>query len=394
MLKKYVSAFGVCLFALTINAQNNDVARVLKEVGQNNNELKAFASLMESKRLEDRSSNNLNNPQFDAYYLPFGNHSTTDYSEYQISQTFEFPSVYAVRNGLIKKRKRGLELSYQTKKQDVLLAAKKYCLELIILNKTWVIEQTRAAQASQIFQQVKALYAQEQIGILTLNKAKIAWLQEQFNIQKIELDRQSLLASLKTLNGGNSIALTSDKLDNNYTLKGIDALWSEKLKTDPTLVSMQQKERIALQELKLSKHKALPDINAGYNKQGFAGENYSGFYGGIAIPLFGNRNKVKAAQANFQFQKSYSNVLTTEAKATFERQYKEYNLLLSKYQEYKQTLDGLNSDALLLKAYELGEISFMEYYVELQFYRQAADTMLSLEKQLNLLKADLEKHQF
>ncbi|MFT5336716.1 MAG: cobalt-zinc-cadmium efflux system outer membrane protein [Luteibaculaceae bacterium] len=394
MLKKYVSAFGVCLFAFTINAQNNDVARVLEEVEQNNNELKAFASLMESKKLEDRSSNNLNNPQFDAYYLPFGNHSTTDYTEYQISQTFEFPSVYSVRNGLIKKRQRGLELSYQTKKQDVLLAAKKYCLELIILNKTLVIEQTRVAQASQVFGQVKALFAQEQIGVLTFNKAKIAWLQEQFNIQKIELDRQNLLASLKTLNGGNSIALTSDKLDNNYTLMGIDALWSEKLKTDPTLVSMHQKETIALQELKLSKHKALPDINAGYNKQGFAGENYSGFYGGIAIPLFGNRNKVKAAQANFQFQKSYSNVLTTEAKATFERQYKEYNLLLSKYQEYKQTLDGLNSDALLLKAYELGEISFMEYYVELQFYRQAADTMLSIEKQLNLLKADLEKHQF
>lgn len=35
----------------------------------------------------------------------------------------------------------------------------------------------------------------------------------------------------------------------------------------------------------------------------------------------------------------------------------------------------------------------MEYYVELQFYRQAADTMLDIEKQLNLLKAELQKHQ-
>lgn len=393
MLKKYVFAFGVCLFSLAINAQNNDVARVLEEVEQNNNELKAYASKMENRQLEQKASNNLSNPQLDAYYLPYGNHSTGDYTEFQISQSFEFPSVYAVRNNLINKQQKALELAYVAKKQDVLLTAKKYCLELIIINKTLTIEQTRVAQAKQVFEQVKALFEQEQIGVLTYNKAKIAWLQEQFNIQKIELERQSIFFLLKNLNGGNNIVLNANELENNYTLLAVDSLWSEKLNTDPSLISMQQKEAIALQAVKLSKHQALPNINAGYNQQGFAGENYSGFYGGIAIPLFGNKNKVKAAKANFQFQQSYSNVLATEAKAAFENQYNEYTLLLAKYREYKQTLNGLNSDALLLKAYELGEISFMEYYVELQFYRQAADTMLDIEKQLNLLKAELQKHQ-
>jgi cobalt-zinc-cadmium efflux system outer membrane protein len=393
MFKKYVFAFGVCLFSLATNAQNNDVTRVLEEVEQNNNELKAYASKMESKQLEQKASNNLSNPQFETLYLPFGNHSTDDYKEFQISQSFEFPSVYAVRNNLINKQQKALELAYLAKKQDVLLTAKRYCLALIILNKKLTIEQTRVAQASKIFEQVKALFEQEQIGILTYNKAKIAWLQEQFNIRKIELERQNLLSLLKNLNGGRTIVLSIDKLDDNYSLLGIDSLWSEKLNTDPFLISIQQKEAIALQAVKLSKHQALPNINAGYNQQGFEGENYSGFYGGIAIPLFGNRNKVKAAKANFQFQQSYSNVLSTEAKAVFENQYNEYTLLFAKYKEYKQTLDGLNSDALLLKAYELGEISFMEYYVELQFYRQAADTMLDIEKQLNLLKAELQKHQ-
>ena len=54
---------------------------------------------------------------------------------------------------------------------------------------------------------------------------------------------------------------------------------------------------------------------------------------------------------------------------------------------------NLESEKLLLKAYMLGEYSFMDYYVELQFYRKASDKMLIMEKELQLLQAQLLKHQ-
>ncbi|NQV52366.1 MAG: TolC family protein [Flavobacteriales bacterium] len=393
MLKTNALALCVCLFSLAVNAQNSEISRILEEVEQNNNELKAFASRMEGKQLELKTTNNLSNPQVDAYYLPLGNHSSGDYTEFQISQSFEFPTVYSARKNLIEEQFKGLELTYASKKQEVLLTAKKYCVELISLNKILGIEQARIQQAKQVFDQVSRLYESDQVGILTINKAKIAWLQEQFSVQKIELQRQSLLAGLKNINGGNPISMTSVDLADSYRLADFDSLWHDKLNADPHLISLQQKEAIALQESKLSKNKTLPNLNAGFNRQGFAGEYYSGIYGGISIPLFGNRNKVKSAEATFQFQESYSNVLALQAKAEFEKLYNEYTLLLERFEEYDQTLKGLNSEALLLGAYELGAISFMEFYVELQFYRQALDSMVDMEKQLNLLKADLLKHQ-
>jgi len=393
MLKKYVFALCVCLLSLVSIAQNNEITRVLEEVEQNNNELKAFASLMEGERLKLKASNNLTNPQVDAFYLPYGNHSTGDYTEFQIAQSFEFPSIYAVRKNLINEQIMDLELIFVSKKQEVLLTTKKYCLELIILNKTLKIEQARVEQAREVFDHVKILFEKDQVGLLSFNKAKIVWMQEQFSIQKIELQQLSLLAELKNLNGGNEVVIPSFELVDNYALLPVDSLWNEKLSSDPNLISLQQKEAIALQEIKLSKNKSLPDLALGYNQQGYSGEYYSGFYGGISIPIFGNKNKVKAAEANFQFQQSYSNVLSIEAKAAFEKQYNKYMLLLENFEEYNQSMSGLNSSALILKAYELGEISFMEYYVELQFYQQATNSMLDMEKQLNLLKAELLKHQ-
>lgn len=393
MLIKYAFTLCVCLISLVINAQNSDVVRVLEEVEQNNNELIAFASMMEGKQLELKSSNNLTNPQVDAYYLPYGNHSSGDYTEFQIAQSFEFPSVYAARKNLINQQIMDLELIFVSKKQEVLLTTKKYCLELIILNKTMKIEQARVEQAREVFDHVKTLFEKDQVGILSFNKAKIVWMQEQFSIQKIALQQLSLLAELQNLNGGNEVVIPSFELVDNYSLLPVDSLWNEKLSSDPYLISLQQKEAIALQEIKLSKNKSLPDLALGYSQQGYSGEYYSGFYGGISIPIFGNKNKVKAAEANFQFQRSYSNVLSIEAKAAFEKQYNKYVLLLENFEEYSQSMSGLNSSALLLKAYELGEISFMEYYVELQFYQQATNAMLYMEKQLNLLKAELLKHQ-
>jgi hypothetical protein len=65
----------------------------------------------------------------------------------------------------------------------------------------------------------------------------------------------------------------------------------------------------------------------------------------------------------------------------------------SKYNEYQITMSNLDSEKILFKAYILGEFSFMDYYVELQFYRNASDKMLQMEKELQLLQARLLKHQ-
>ena len=74
-------------------------------------------------------------------------------------------------------------------------------------------------------------------------------------------------------------------------------------------------------------------------------------------------------------------------------EYEVYQVLLKKYQEYQSTLQSLGSEELLLQAFELGELSFIQYYIELQFYQKALDSMLEMENKLVQSKAELLKHQ-
>jgi len=393
MFKKIVLAFSVCLLSFIANAQTNDITSVLQEIENNNKELQAYASLMESKQLELKAGNNLPDPQAGAYYLPWGEHNTGDYSEFQVTQSFEFPTVYGARSSLIKKREGQKDLEYFSKRQAVLLPAKKAILELVFLNKRKTIEQARVEQAKKVVDQLQELFEREQVGVLEINKAKIAWMQEQFKVQQIETNRQNILLLLQNLNGGIEVTLKQPDFTENLNLDEMESIWQNRQLSDPSIKILKLQEEVAHQQIKLSKNQSLPNVTAGFNYQGVSGLNYSGVYGGLSIPLWSNRHKVKAAEARYQYQQSYSSVQLLTAYVDFQKQYNDYQILLSKFQEYQRTLTGLNSDALLLEAYELGEISFMSYYMELQFYRTAFDSMIAMEKQLNQLKADILKHQ-
>ncbi len=393
MYKNIVSTICGCLLSIGIWAQTDEINQVLGEIEQNNKQLQAYSFLLESRQLDLKSGNNLPDPQAGLYYLPWGDNNAGDYKEFQITQSFEFPTVYVARSGLIEKQQEQMLLEYATKRQQLLLLAKKYCQELVYLNKRMAVEQMRAQQAKKIFEQVQELFDKEQVGVLDVNKAKVAWMQEQFKVQQIENDKQNLLLLLQNLNGGIEISFNQTDFVDRLNLAALDSIWHHKQLTDPAIKILKQQEDVAFQQLKFSKSKSLPNLTAGFNYQGVSGSNFSGIYGGASIPLWSNRNKVKAAKAHYQYQLTFTYGQLLVAFADFHKQYNDYQILLSKFNEYQTTLSELNSDNLLLEAYQLGEISFMEYYLELRFYRQAYDSMLEMEKLLNQLKAEILKHQ-
>ena len=393
MNKHIVFAICGCLFFVTGFSQTKNIEELLNEIEQNNTELKGYQSFIESQQLENKSTNNLPDPQLSGYYMPFGDNITGDYTEYEISQSFEFPSVYGARGKWNESKSQQLVSAYSIKRQEVLLQAKGILLELVFLQKQKTIETERKIQSKQVFDQIKELFAKEQVGILDLNKAKIAWIQEQFVVKQIESDIQIQMSKLKTLNGGNPIDGISSQIVLPIEIGTIENLWQDKLTKDPQLQKLKTNEEASLQKIKLEKKKVLPNLALGYNYQGVSGSNYSGFFGGISIPLWSSKNKIKAAEANYEYQQSNTEVITTSLYAEFQETYTRYELMLEKFNEYQTTMGNLDSEQLLFKAYQLGEYSFMDYYLELQFYRTAKDRMLQMEKELQLLQTQLLKHQ-
>lgn len=391
MLKIVTRTLCMCLFLFGVKAQPNELDSVLKEIEKNNKELQAFSSLIESKQLELKSTNNLPDPQASFFYLPFGNNNTVAYTEFQLSQTLDFPTVYKRRKDLITEQKEQLELDYYVRKQDVLLEAKKHFNKLIYLNKYMQVAQIRIEQATQVYTQIQNLFVKGQIGILESNKAKIVLLQEEFKFISIENDIQEVLLMLQNLNGGEEIFITSTNFAISFELIELEIILKEKERISPEYLILKKMETVAQKEIKVSQNMGLPNLTLGANYQGIVGNNYAGLYGGFSLPLWSNKNKVKAAKVNFTYQQALTNSEKIKDYSLLEKQYNEYQLNLLKYNEYINAFDGLNSKDLLLKAYEMGQISFMDYYTEIKFYQHAEDEMLLIAHQLNQLKAEIFK---
>jgi cobalt-zinc-cadmium efflux system outer membrane protein len=393
MNKHIVFAICGCLFFMNSFSQTKSIEELLNQIEQNNTVLKGYQSFIESQHLTNKSTNNLPDPQLSGYYLPFGNNTTDAYTEYEITQSFEFPTVYAARGKWNDLKSEQLQTAYAKKRQDILLNAKGFLLELTFLQKQNVIESERRTQSKQVFDQIQELFNKEQVGILDLNKAKIAWIQEQFVVEQLESDIQILMSKLNTLNGDKPLDGLSTETIISTEVESIENVWKEKLVNDPLLKELNANENASLQKVKLEKNKILPNVALGYNYQGVNGTNYSGFYGGLSIPLWNSKNKVKAAQANYEYQQSNTQVATAILYSQFQETFNRYQLMRSKFNEYQSTMGNLESEDLLFKAYMLGEYSFMDYYVELQFYRNASDQMLQMDKELQLLQSQLLKHQ-
>lgn len=381
------------IICLQLPAQSDQVDRVLSQIAQNNLSLKALHKKIEAESLQLRSQNNLEDPLLNGYYLPFGNDPGGEYTEYEISQRFEFPGVYIARKKRIEKEIRQLELEELRARQEVLLEAKQHCLELIILEKHINKERQRRARAERVYQMMQEQFSLGQISILELNKAKISWMEEKFTVQEMETEKRTLLLHLKALNGGIDPAYNVIYFEEELNLAEADSIWQEKLKHSPQLLQLTMREEASQHQLSVSRNQSLPNLTAGYNYQGFPSANVSGFYGGITIPLWKNRHKQKSAKIMAEQAVDQADARRLMEFALLQEDLDHFRTLRKAYEEFHETIHELESEEMLKEALEAGEISFIEYYLELQFYRESHEAMLHMEKELRMHKAEILKHQ-
>ncbi|MCB0638814.1 MAG: TolC family protein [Lewinella sp.] len=393
MLRYLVAVGCLCLFGVAARGQSTTITEVLQDIARHNRALQAYAIRIEGQQLALQAENNLPDPQFGAYYLPIGAHDTGDYTEFQVTQTAEFPTVYRARREWLASQAEQLQLSYDSLRHSILLPAQLHCIELVHLNQRWAVGQERLEQARRVYEQLQDLYEAEQVGILEANKAKVAWLQARSVVDRIEQERQDVRLALQHLNGGMPISIEQTVFTDSLPLPDLANIWSEKQAGDPVMALLRQRETTAMRRMELTRQQRLPNLTAGLNYQGVAGANYAGLFAGVSIPLWSPRHRLAAAESAFTFQQTQREARLAAAYSELERSYRSYQQLLERYQEYQRTLQDLNSEDLLLQAYELGQISFVEYYLELQFYREAYDHMLDMDRDLRRLRATILQHQ-
>lgn len=398
MKRIIIFSTAILILAGSVRAQSVSLDEVLHHIEANNKELQANAQLIASQKLENKSENNLPDPTLSYSHLWGAKDKDETIGELVVSQSFDFPTLYSTRNQVNRLKTGALDAQSTAFRQQLLLQAKELCLDIIMLQHQQDLLKERLKQAEELSAYYKRRLETGDANVLETNKINLELLNVRTEFRTSATALDNAWKSLHALNSDRPLienAQSSRRLISDYPLPLLptdyELLRAEVLAVDPTLLSLNSESAAARKQISASKQGWLPKLELGYRRNTESGTPFNGVVVGFSFPLFENRNKVKIAKAqsmNIDYQKENA---AFQAEATLAKLYSEARSLQTSIQEYKEAFSAQQDLALLKQALTGGQISVIEYFVEVSVIYQSKQNLLTLENQYQKVMAQIYK---
>ena len=143
---------------------------------------------------------------------------------------------------------------------------------------------------------------------------------------------------------------------------------------------MAQKDALHKQ-ISVEKQGWIPKLEVGYRRNTETGAPFNGIVVGGSLPIFQNRNKVKIAKAQLLNNDFLLENAKAKAEASLAQNYREAQSLYETMKEFQKTFQSQQSLNLLKQALAAGQISMIEYFIEVSVIYQSKLNYLQLENQ-------------
>lgn len=390
-MKKQIYTFMLCCLSLPIWAQSG-IDNVLKNIESNNKTLKARQQLNESQKLEAKVGNYLPNPTVELNQLWTDKNTGNNVNEFAVVQSFDFPTVYFNKKKLTKTKANASDYLYATTRQQILLKAQLVCHEIIYLRQQQHLLNNRQKNAALLAALYKQRYDNGDANQLEYNKIVLEKINADNASRRNQAALKAQLEQLQALNGGVEINFSDTRFSNLPTLPAFAELENEYINNDPNLKNLSTTAESAQQSIKVSRSLSLPKFDIGYRHNGGSGEKMNGFRIGMSIPLWENRNTVKQAKAQAEYTAFNFEDNKQIVKATLQDLYLQAEALYVSCSEYAQTLSLQRNENILNKALEAGQISMIEYFVEIALLYDSIQNYLDVEKEYHNIVAQLMQY--
>lgn len=389
---KYISLVFILFIFGNKGFSQNSIEHIISEIEKNNLTLSALKNEMEADKLEHREQNYLQNPEVEFGYL-WGNPSSIgNRKDFSIMQSFDFPTAYKQRSDIRKMRDNQANANYLYQKNEILFEAKSICYNLIYLNGLIDIFKEKMEDAEQIFSLYQKKEQEGGASILDLNKVKLSYFNSKQVYENLIVERRKALAELTALNGGNKIEFSEKIFSPIEEFLDFEEWFSRAKEANPNLLILDEEKNLRKRDVQLKRSMALPKFHTGYVSETVVGEDFKGFSVGVTIPLWENRKSVKQAKIRSLVVDEIAVEQETTWEIEWKSNYEKAVDLKKRVEEYNSIFEGINSQELLGKALELGEISLIEYFFEIYFYYDSLERKLQQEHSLNLVIAELNRY--
>lgn len=376
------------LIAIPSSGMAQDFSHILNSIEANSARLESARIKDKAEKLDNKDLYTLEDPELGFDYL-FGAEGIGHRIGFEVSQGFDFPTVISQKRKMAKEMQRVSELKYLSERQQLLLSARKLCIQVVYCNAIMDHLNEDLEETTAMSEAYEKLFQKGEATVIDRNKAHQAFLFFKTEYDEFLTTKENLLNELKALNGGNAVEINDTAFIFSPMSNDFDAWLSQNIGLHPEIMLAEGELKAEKQSLKVAKGSRIPGLKIGYTGEFTREEKYQGPTIGLSLPLWGSGRKVKVAKLHVEAaEKSLEDTrlnLTTQLRGI----YREALHLQDTYLRYKKHLTECDNSELLKKSLDSGQITLLEYLQERQFVHEMHEKILIAERDLALRKAEL-----
>ena len=376
---------------ISYSAAAQDMESVLESIERNNVQLQSLRAANDAAKLETKMQNNLGDPSIE--YSPFWAKGTDGISssELVVSYGFDFPTQYVSRSRAGKLQRSAIDGQYQVERRNVLLQAKKLCLDIVFLSRKRELLSDRLGNADELLSVFSRRFSEGDASAIELNKIRMEKMDVAAALVQVETDLQTAMESLRAMNGGRPVQFDAMEYPRTMPVTDFETFRDTLMAAELELKASEADVRAAEQEIRVNRQNWLPQLQVGYRRNTALSEASNGFIVGASFPLFSNRYKSRIANARHTASQYRFNQVQIETEARIRTEYDEMMRLQEALGIYDVALMEETLE-MLGKAVEAGQLSVIEYYTEADSIYSKLLSLSEMENTYQKLIADIYRN--
>ena len=366
---------------------------IVQSILLNNTTLKADAEATRASQAENLTGLTLADPEVEVSYYWGSPHAIGNRTDISASQRFDYATLFGLKKKLAKSRNEVLDLEHELRWLTLEGEVRQLLVDLTYLNQQQAQLAERIQAAKSLHDKYQKAVQQGDASRFERDKSQLALLSLQAERDELAIAQQQILSQLTTYNAGQPITYTAT----DYYPAGVASSSIFQAPSSPTTAAastatvpgdvvttatrklLDAQAKTFEEETRTARSASLPELTAGYASELLAGEKFRGVTIGLSLPLWSNRNAVRAAKARQTAHQSQAEdaLLQLQQQRHTLRQSMEAHRTLA--DQLNQTIKESTTLPLLRRALELGELSLLDYLQESSLLYDLQDKALQAE---------------
>lgn len=335
----------------------DDFESILLQIEQNNTTLRAVRDGVEAEKAENHTALTLADPEVEYSHYWGAPSAVGGRNDFSVSQALDFATLFGVKRQMARSKDELADVDYEERRLEVLMEASRLLVDVVYYNRCLDRHRSQQQEMKRAVELSEKAFKAGRINRLDLNKPRLALAELNATVAEEEMLREEALLRLKQLNGGNAV-----------TIGEVDYSVPQSMVHGRLSVNKQREEaeqRVAENEVRMAKSQSMPQLTVGYASELTRDEKFRGITVGMSVPLWNNKHNVKRAKALQQAARSEQQDVLFRIQSEYENQKARAERLRQYAQTLAENVPELSSKVVLHDAFERGDISALDYYLEL-----------------------------